>query len=123
MTSCCTPGLSISRRTPIIILNNLGTVYWHEGARDKAESVWRGMLARNPNNVAALNNLGLVAGRKKQYPEAAEFFQRAIKLSPNESDPHRNLGATYRLMGMPGPAELQLRMALALSPLDYLRSQ
>jgi Flp pilus assembly protein TadD len=102
------------------ILNNLATVYWHKGPRDKAESVWRGILARDPDNVAALNNMGLVAGRKKQYLEAAEFFQRASKLSPNESDPLRNLGATYRLMGMPGPAEFQLRMALALSPIDYL---
>ena len=101
-----------------IIRNNLGTVYWREGALDKAESVWRGILARNPNNVEALNNMGLVAGRKKQYPEAAEFFERSIKLRPDEADPHLNLGTTYRLMGMPGPAELQLRAALALSPLN-----
>jgi tetratricopeptide (TPR) repeat protein len=102
-----------------VILNNLGTVYWHRSLSDKAESVWRKTLTLDPNNASALNNLGLVAGRKKQYPEAAEFFQRAIKLNPNESDPHRNMGTLYRLMGMAGPAESQLRMALALSPLDY----
>jgi tetratricopeptide (TPR) repeat protein len=102
-----------------VILNNLGTVYWHRSLSDKAESVWRKTLTLDPNNASALNNLGLVAGRKKQYPEAAEFFERAIKLNPNESDPHRNMGAMYRLMGMAGPAESQLRMALALSPLDY----
>ena len=102
-----------------VIQNNLGTVYWHKGAWDKAESVWRTALAQNPNSAEALNNLGLVAGRKKQYAEAAEFFQRAIKLNPDGADPHRNLGTTYRLMGMVGPAELQLRAALALSPLDY----
>ncbi len=101
-----------------IILNNLGTVYWHEGAWDKAESVWRGILARDPNNVEALNNMGLVAGRRKQYSEAAGFFARAIELKPSLSDSHRNMGTMYRLMGMAGPAEFQLRMALALSPLD-----
>jgi len=101
------------------VLNDLGTVYWHERAWDKAESVWRGVLARDPDNFEALNNLGLVAGRKKQYPEATEFFQRASKLRPDGADPLRNLGTTYRLMGMAGPAESQLRMALALSPLDY----
>ncbi len=102
-----------------IISNDLGGVYWHTGAWDKAESVWRGVLSRNPNNIDALNNMGLVAGRKKQYSEAAGFFKRVIELKPNLSDPHRNLGNTYRLMGMPGPAERELRLALALSSLDY----
>ena len=60
-----------------------------------------------------------MAGRKKQYAEAAEFFQHAVKLRPDESDPHRNLGTMYRLMGTTELAESQLRMALALSPLDY----
>jgi Flp pilus assembly protein TadD len=64
--------------------------------------------------------MGLVAGRRKQYSEAAGFFARVIDLRPNLSDPHRNLGTTYRLMGRAGPAEVQLRAALALSPFDYL---
>jgi tetratricopeptide (TPR) repeat protein len=102
-----------------IIRNNLGTVYWHAGARDKAESMWQTALAQNPNRADVLNNLGLVAGREKQYAQAADFFERSIKLRPNEADPHRNLGTTYRLMGMLGPAERELRTALALSPLDY----
>jgi tetratricopeptide (TPR) repeat protein len=102
------------------ILNNLGTVYWHAGARDKAESAWRKTLELNPDNIDALNNMGLVAGRRKQYSEAAGFFARVIDLRPNLSDPHRNLGTTYRLMGRAGPAEVQLRAALALSPFDYL---
>jgi tetratricopeptide (TPR) repeat protein len=103
----------------IVIQNNLGTVYWHQRAWDKAESVWRQALAHNPNHPDVLNNLGLVAGRKKQYAQAAEFFERSIKLKPDEADPYRNLGSAYRLMGLLGPAERELRMALALSPLDY----
>jgi tetratricopeptide (TPR) repeat protein len=100
------------------IVDNLALLYWNQGERDKAESMWRGILARDPNNVKALNNLGLVEGQRKQYSEAAGFFARVIELKPGLSDSHRNLGATYRLMGMAGPAESQLRMALALSPLD-----
>jgi tetratricopeptide (TPR) repeat protein len=103
----------------VVIQNNLGTVYWHAGAQDKAERVWRAALARNPNHPDVLNNMGLVAGRKKQYAQAVEFFERSIKLRPDEADPHLNLGAAYRLMGMPGPAERELRIALALSPLNH----
>jgi tetratricopeptide (TPR) repeat protein len=102
-----------------LIQNNLGSVYWHGGARDKAESLWRAVLARNPNESRALNNMGLVAGRKKQYAEAADFFERSIKINPHAAEPHSNLGATYRLMGMLGPAERELRIALALSPVNY----
>jgi len=101
-----------------IILNNLGSVYWEEGAADRAESLWQRALAANPNNFIALNNLGLVAGRKKQYSQAAELFQRAIKFRPSYADPHLNLAKAYRLMGLAGPAESELRTALALSPLD-----
>jgi Tfp pilus assembly protein PilF len=101
------------------IVDNLALLYWNQGERDKAESMWRGVLARDPNNVRVLNNMGLVAGQRKQYSEAATFFARVIELKPSLSDSHRNLGATYRLMGMAGPAELQLRAALALSPPDY----
>jgi tetratricopeptide (TPR) repeat protein len=101
-----------------IILSNLGTVYWDQGAVDNAESAWKRSLAINPHNGVVLNNLGMVAGKKKQYAEAVKFFQRAMELRPNSLDPHLNLGRAYRVMGLAGPAEFQLRKALALSPLD-----
>jgi tetratricopeptide (TPR) repeat protein len=102
-----------------IIANNLGTVYWHQGDRQKAEEVWRAALAQNPNRGDLLNNLGMVAARRKEYAQAIDLLQQAIKFKPDEADPHRNLGTVYRLMGMPGPAEVELRKALELSPLDY----
>ena len=100
------------------ILDNLGNAYWDMGARDKAVSVWRRAHAINPYDVTAINNLGLAASGKKQYPQAAEFFQLAAKLSPGDTDIHLSLGAVYRLMGRVGPAEAELRVALTLSPLN-----
>jgi tetratricopeptide (TPR) repeat protein len=101
------------------ILNDLGTAYGKQGALDKAESVWRGLLARSPNNPEALNNMGTIAARKKHYSEAIDYFQHAIKMSPTYVEPHLNLAKTYRLTGLTGSAELEVRTALALSPLDY----
>ena len=89
-----------------------------QGDLDKAESAWRRVLARNPDDPEALNNLGLLASQRHQYAEAAGFFQRAMELKPNLADPHLNLGDTYLKMGLRGPAELQLRAAVALSPLN-----
>jgi Flp pilus assembly protein TadD len=100
------------------ILNDLGAAYAKQGALDKAESVWGGLLARSPNNSEALNNMGTVAARKKQYSEAIDYFRRAIKARPTYAEPHLNLAKAYRLMGLTGPAELEVRTALALSPLD-----
>ena len=100
------------------ILNDLGTVYWDQGAVDNAESVWKRSLAADPSNAVVLNNLGMVAGKRKQYDEALKFFQRAMELRPNSADPHLNLGRVYRVMGLAGPAESQLRQALAISPFD-----
>jgi Tfp pilus assembly protein PilF len=101
------------------IVNDLGTAYGKQGALDKAESVWRGLLARSPNNPEALNNMGTIAARKKHYSEAMDYFQHAIKMSPTYVEPHLNLAKVYRLTGLTGSAELEVRTALALSPLDY----
>ena len=101
-----------------VIMNNLGTVYWHEGDLDKAESTWQRVLALNPTHADVLNNLGLLASRRHQYAEALGFFQRAVKARPNLPDPHLNLGEMYLLMGQTEAAEPQLRAAVALSPLN-----
>jgi tetratricopeptide (TPR) repeat protein len=100
------------------IQDALGYIYWQEGDLDKAESEWRGVLAREPDNVVALSNLGLAALKRQQYAEAKEFFLRAIELSPNFGEPHLNLGEMYLMMGLTGPAELQLRTAVALVPVN-----
>jgi Tfp pilus assembly protein PilF/peptidoglycan/LPS O-acetylase OafA/YrhL len=100
------------------IQNDLGLVYWHARAVDKAETVWRALLARNPNRPEVLNNLGLVAGYRKQYSDACKFFRLAIKISPTYAESHLNLAKAYRFMGLAGPAESELRTALALAPLD-----
>jgi tetratricopeptide (TPR) repeat protein len=100
------------------VLNALGGVYWRAGDLDKAESAWRGVLARKPDNPEAFDNLGLLASKRQQYAEAKGFFQRAMELKPNLADPHFNLGDTYLKMGLRGPAELQLRAAVAISPID-----
>jgi Flp pilus assembly protein TadD len=101
-----------------IILENLGSAYWHHGDLDKAESVWRRALALKPNYTAALYNLGLVASQREHYGEAADWFRRAVAQSPTLANPHLDLGKAYLKMGLKDSAELQFRAAVALSPLN-----
>jgi tetratricopeptide (TPR) repeat protein len=71
-----------------------------------------------------LNNLGLAHSKREQYTEAVDCFQRAMRRKPNYTDPHLNLGVTYKEMKLPEKAELQLRAAVALAPLNiYARNQ
>jgi Flp pilus assembly protein TadD len=100
------------------IHNNLGTVYWRQGAVQAAEREWQEALRLAPRNAIILNNLGLAQTKQKRYPEALAYLQRAMRLKPNYTGPHMNLGIAYEEMGARGQAELQFRAAVALSPLD-----
>jgi len=96
---------------------NLGAVYWNSGSPVLAEAEWREALRRSPDHWLVLNNLGLVAERKKLYDEAIEDFERSIRLRPNYADSHMNLGRTYAVTGADDKAEAQLKAAVALAPL------
>jgi tetratricopeptide (TPR) repeat protein len=96
---------------------NLGAAYWNLGSPDLAEAEWREALRRAPNHWLILNNLGLVAARKKRYDEAIDDFQRSIRLRPSYADSHMNLGRTYAETGDDEKAEAQLRAAVDLAPL------
>ena len=96
---------------------NLGAVYWNSGSPVQAEAEWREALRRSPNHWLIMNNLGLVAVRKKLYDEAIEDFERSIRLRPNYADSHMNLGRTYAVTGADDKAEAQLKAAVALAPL------
>jgi protein O-mannosyl-transferase len=100
------------------IRNNLGTVYWHLGNVRAAEREWNEALPFNPQNAIVLNNLGLICAQEKRYNDAIEYFLRAMRLKPNYTDPHLNLGSAYTEIGRTEAAELQLRAAVALSPLN-----
>ena len=75
-------------------------------------------LVVSPGSAQLLNNLGLVCAGKKQNDEAIAYFERSIRLRPNYTDAHLNLGRLYKDMGKTPEAELQLRAAAALAPLN-----
>jgi tetratricopeptide (TPR) repeat protein len=102
-----------------ILQNNLAIAYAQQGALDKAENLWRDLLLQNPDDARVLNNLGSVTSTRKEYAQAAEFFERAVKIKPGDASAHANLGVLYRRMAMPGRAEAEDRIALTLTPVNY----
>ena len=100
------------------IHNNLGIVYWEHGDTPDAEKEWRTTLRLDPTNEIALHNLGLISKAAKRYHQAENLFLLALAIRPNYSDARLDLGLTYQATGRLAEAEVQLRAAENLSPLN-----
>ena len=100
------------------IRNNLGYALLLRGDRAGAEREWRAALAIKPENDIVLSNLGVVYKQEKRFPEAVEYFKRALSIDSKFTDAHLHLSETYLEMGMTESAERHLRAAVALSPLN-----
>ena len=97
---------------------NLGAVYWNTMRPADAEREWKLALAFAPDNAQLMNNLGLAAAGRKDYPEAIGYFERSMRLRPNYTDAHLNLGRLYEQTGQWAEAESQLQTAVAVAPLS-----
>jgi len=60
--------------------------------------------------------LGEVEASEKNYPKAAEGFQKAIELQPDWQPPHSNLARLYLVQGQTGAAVKTFEAALKRNP-------
>lgn len=82
------------------------------GRLAEAEKLYRMALEADPNRVAALNNLGVIA----PLEEKAALFRRALKLRPDYVDSHINLAAVLATQGDLDGAVSHYRQALRAQP-------
>lgn len=77
-----------------------------------SEESLRRILARDPDNATALNNLGyFLVERNERLPEALEMIQRAVRANPNNSSFLDSLGWAYFKLGRLDEAERHLMEA------------
>ena len=102
------------------------------GAFAEAESGFLEVLRREPNNLGALGNLGVVYNRMNLPVKAVQIYQRALKLAPSEPGLLLNLGLAYlktddytkakplfaQLANMATSRQLQARELLAICQLQ-----
>ncbi|MBI3940675.1 MAG: tetratricopeptide repeat protein [Acidobacteria bacterium] len=96
--------------------NNLGTIAYQTQDYRGAERYFREALSHEPNAFAPLVNLGgalLSQGRAK---EAQPINLQAVKVRPDDSLAHSQLGQTYYLLGQLDDAERHLKQAKVLDP-------
>ncbi len=63
-------------------LARLGYIYYGHERFDEAESIFAGLATLRPQDFYPWHVLGLIARRKKNHTQAVQYFQHALKVSP-----------------------------------------
>lgn len=85
---------------------------------DRASAAYTAYLVDRPNDVDAIDNLGLALATSGRYREAAEAFRRLVALAPNNTEAWSNMVAALLDAGDLTAAEQQARNALLIQPDD-----
>ena len=75
------------------IENNLkeGEMLFADGRIDEAAKCFKSILQSNPQNVNALNNLGVIYIQNKDYKTGVETLLKALENNPEDYDVNMNL--------------------------------
>jgi tetratricopeptide (TPR) repeat protein len=87
-----------------------------QGLFDQAKAKVQAELQRNPTSIEAYNLVGFIYVDEKDYGNAVEAFQHALKLAPGSAKTRNNLGNVYLSLQKPDLAEKEFRTVLRLDP-------
>ncbi len=81
--------------------NDIGSGLDHHraGRVEKAEAIYRKVLAADPGNAEALHLLGIIAHERGNHRDAVDLIGRAIAASPDRSIYHYHLGNAHVGLG------------------------
>ena len=95
---------------------NIALNHHRSGQLDQAESLYRQILAADPNQPDALHFLGVVFRQKGALPQALELLQRSLAIRPNQTGPLINLALTYKELGQLENAVETYRQVISNNP-------
>ncbi len=103
-----------------LVHSHLGNFCLKNGKPEKAMEHFSSVVALNPQNAKAQNNLGTALATCKRMKEAIHHFKEAIKIKPNYAKAHSNLGSALATQGRPyfEKAIPHFKKALELNPED-----
>jgi hypothetical protein len=81
------------------VLNLLGLAYFKQDRFDKAEEVYRKLVAESPEAPTLQYNLGLIHYKLGRYADAEQAFVRALDMGGENPKIHFYLGSIYERMG------------------------
>jgi len=88
------------------------------GRIKEAKTIYRQVLAIQPNHVETLNNLGVIAIREGNTQEALFYFKKILEYQKSYSKAYNNIGLIAMKDGNYQLAEEYLRKAVSLEPND-----
>ena len=96
----------------------LGSYYQNGAHQDQAKAVaaFESLIDLQPNNVAALNNVGNIYRDMHQFDRATTMLKRAIETEAPPAASYQNLIATYLMIGKRGDARATLNAFRAAMP-------
>ncbi len=87
-----------------------------QGLLDQAKAKVQDELQQNPDSIEAYNLLGFIYIGEKDYDNAVDAFQHALKFAPTSTKTHNNLGNVYVSQQKLDLAEKEFRTVLRLDP-------
>jgi tetratricopeptide (TPR) repeat protein len=103
--------------------NRLGTLHYQQGDMDKAIQAFENALKRSPHHKTAKQNLNQLyrqkafnALKRRAFDEATPYFEKAIRLDPENATTYRIMGDGYALASEFHQAITHYQKALELAP-------
>ncbi len=91
--------LSLAQNADPQRLFEQGEAALRSGKLGDAERDFRGVLVINPNVAGAYANLGVIAMRRKEWPQALEMLHKAERMAPQVAGIRLNIGLVYYRQG------------------------
>src|SRR5215471_16231126 len=89
-----------------------------QGKIEDAIQAYRAYIAKRPDSVLALANLGAAYARTGRYQDAIGQYQRALKLEPGYAGAQLNLGLAYYMTGQVDAAAAEFEKLHRAAPVD-----
>jgi tetratricopeptide (TPR) repeat protein len=86
------------------------------GKTDRAQTLWREVIAATPTHPAPHTNLGVLHRQAGRIDDAIREYDAAIKLDPRDAWAYHNLGVAHRQRGAWTDAERAYLRAVELRP-------
>jgi tetratricopeptide (TPR) repeat protein len=97
-------------------LSQVLMLYNKTGNTLKAKELEEQLLKMENVDGVSFNNLGLMYLDRKNYPQAEQYFRKAIKVSPNLSNAYNNLGIVLSDTGRNEEAYINYKKAIEINP-------
>ena len=99
---------------PIAVLLRQAVAHHQRGELDRAEPLYRQLLAQAPAHFDALHLLGVLQHQRGRNDLAVDLIGQALKLDGGKAAAHLNLGVALRALKRPADALASFDRALAL---------